>query len=70
MKKIKPVPFRHRPKGLTIIYEDQDIIVVNKSCGLLTVEANYEKVIFDYADSIFYVDARKRYRTLRGDAIN
>ena len=44
MKKIKPVPFRHRPKGLTIIYEDQDIIVVNKSCGLLTVEANYEKV--------------------------
>ena len=44
MKEIKPVPFRHRPKGLTIIYEDQDIIVVNKSCGLLTVEANYEKV--------------------------
>ena len=33
-------------------------------------KANYEKVIFDYADSIFYVDARKRYRTLRGDAIN
>ncbi|MDV5165674.1 MAG: RluA family pseudouridine synthase [Candidatus Scalindua sp.] len=44
MKKIKPVPFRHRPKGLTIIYEDQDIIVANKSCGLLTVEANYERV--------------------------
>lgn len=44
MKKFKPVPFRHRPKGLTIIYEDQDIIVVNKSCGLLTVEANYERV--------------------------
>ena len=44
MKKFKPVPFRHRPKGLTIIYEDHDIIVVNKSCGLLTVEANYERV--------------------------
>jgi len=43
MKKFKPVPFRHRPKGLTIIYEDQDIIVINKNCGLLTVEANYEK---------------------------
>ncbi len=43
MKKTKPVPFRHRPKGLTIIYEDQDIIVVNKNSGLLTVEANYEK---------------------------
>jgi len=30
----------------------------------------YEKVIFDYADSIFFVDARKKYRALRGDAIN
>ena len=33
-------------------------------------KANYEKVIFDYADSIYFVDARKRYRNLRGDAIN
>ncbi|GGZ84012.1 tetratricopeptide repeat protein [Algibacter mikhailovii] len=30
----------------------------------------YEKIIFYHADSIFFVDARKRYRTLRGDAIN
>ena len=30
----------------------------------------YEKVIFDYADSIFFVEARKKYRALRGDAIN
>jgi TolA-binding protein len=29
----------------------------------------YEKVIFDYAGSIFFVDARKKYRALRGDAI-
>lgn len=42
-KKMKPVPYRHRPKGLTIIYEDQDIIVIDKSAGLLTVKANYEK---------------------------
>lgn len=30
----------------------------------------YEQIIFDHADSIYFVDARKRYRTLRGDAIN
>jgi tRNA pseudouridine32 synthase/23S rRNA pseudouridine746 synthase/23S rRNA pseudouridine1911/1915/1917 synthase len=43
MKAIKPVPYRHRPQGLTILYEDQDIIVIDKSSGLLTVKANYEK---------------------------
>ncbi len=43
MKKTKPVPYRHRPKGLTILYEDQDILVVDKSAGLLTVKAAYEK---------------------------
>lgn len=30
----------------------------------------YEKVIFNHADSIYFVEARKKYRTLRGDAIN
>jgi len=30
----------------------------------------YEKIIFNHADSIFFVDSRKKYRTLRGDAIN
>ena len=30
----------------------------------------YEKIIFDHADSIYFVDARKRFRALRGDAIN
>ncbi|WP_024769890.1 tetratricopeptide repeat protein [Aquimarina macrocephali] len=30
----------------------------------------YEKIIFNHADSIYFVDARKKYRTLRGDAIN
>jgi len=43
MKAIKPVPHRHRPQGLTILYEDQDIIVIDKSPGLLAVKANYEK---------------------------
>ncbi|MAP55837.1 tetratricopeptide repeat protein [Altibacter sp.] len=30
----------------------------------------YEQIIFHFADSIFFVEARKKYRTLRGDAIN
>ncbi|MBP0902663.1 tetratricopeptide repeat protein [Mariniflexile gromovii] len=30
----------------------------------------YEKIIFNHADSIYFVEARKRYRALRGDAIN
>jgi tetratricopeptide (TPR) repeat protein len=29
----------------------------------------YELIIFNFADSIFYVDAQKKYRVLRGDAI-
>ena len=31
---------------------------------------NYERIIFDFADSIYYVEAQKRYRALRGDTIN
>ena len=31
---------------------------------------NYERIIFDLADSIYYVEAQKRFRNLRGDAIN
>ncbi|MEW7289117.1 tetratricopeptide repeat protein [Aquimarina sp. 2304DJ70-9] len=30
----------------------------------------YEKIIFNHADSIYFVNARKKYRALRGDAIN
>jgi TolA-binding protein len=29
----------------------------------------YEQIIFEFADSIYFVDARKRYRLLRGDEI-
>lgn len=28
---------RHRPKGLEIIYEDRDLLVINKDAGLLTM---------------------------------
>lgn len=30
----------------------------------------YELIIFNHADSIYFVEARKKYRALRGDAIN
>ncbi|TXD81919.1 tetratricopeptide repeat protein [Subsaximicrobium wynnwilliamsii] len=30
----------------------------------------YEKIIFNHQDSIYFVEARKRFRMLRGDAIN
>jgi len=30
----------------------------------------YQKIIFDYASSIYLVDARKKFRKLRGDDIN
>ncbi|NND51748.1 MAG: tetratricopeptide repeat protein, partial [Flavobacteriaceae bacterium] len=30
----------------------------------------YEQIIFNHADSIFFVEARKKYRALRGDVIN
>jgi tetratricopeptide (TPR) repeat protein len=33
-------------------------------------KAQYEAIIFNFADSIYFVDARKKYRALRGDAIN
>ena len=30
----------------------------------------YEQIIFNHEDSIYFVEARKKYRALRGDAIN
>ncbi len=30
----------------------------------------YEQIIFNHEDSIYFIDARKKYRALRGDAIN
>jgi RluA family pseudouridine synthase len=39
----KRISKKHQPKGLTILHEDQDIIVVNKTNGLLTVSTDSEK---------------------------
>jgi len=33
---------RYMPEGIKVLYEDQDIIVIDKSSGLLSVKANYE----------------------------
>ena len=30
----------------------------------------YEQILFNFKDSIYFVEARKRYRMLRGDEIN
>ncbi|CCK78386.1 RluA family pseudouridine synthase [Desulfobacula toluolica] len=40
--KIK-IRYRYVPAGISILYEDQDIIVIDKSSGLLSVKAKYEK---------------------------
>lgn len=37
MSRPRPRSRKHQPKGLEILHEDRDIIVVNKAAGLLTV---------------------------------
>lgn len=39
----KAVPKKYQPKGLTILYEDADILVVDKIQGLLTIGTDREK---------------------------
>ncbi len=34
---------KHRPRGMTIVYEDPDIIVIDKMAGLLTMGTDTEK---------------------------
>lgn len=38
------IPIRKRfvPRGITLLYEDRDILVIDKSAGLLSVKARYE----------------------------
>jgi tetratricopeptide (TPR) repeat protein len=33
-------------------------------------KANYERIIFEHEDSIYFIDSRKKFRMLRGDPIN
>ncbi|MDA3885934.1 MAG: RluA family pseudouridine synthase [Candidatus Delongbacteria bacterium] len=39
-KTFKQPPSRYQPRGLNILYEDQDIIVVDKTNGLLTISTD------------------------------
>jgi len=34
---------KHQPRGLTILHEDRDVIVVEKPCGLLTIGTERDK---------------------------
>jgi RluA family pseudouridine synthase len=43
MRRRSPSGARFLPKGLAILYEDKDILVVNKPAGLLTVSTEREK---------------------------
>jgi tRNA pseudouridine32 synthase/23S rRNA pseudouridine746 synthase/23S rRNA pseudouridine1911/1915/1917 synthase len=36
-------PAKHRPKGLSLLYEDQDVIVIDKPVGLLTMGTERDK---------------------------
>ncbi len=42
-KEFKRPPKKYAPKGLTILYEDRDILVVDKINGLLTISSEREK---------------------------
>ncbi len=47
-KKFKPSPKRFHPKGISIIYEDYDILVIEKMNGLLTMsnENKHEETVY------------------------
>jgi len=36
-------PKKYQPKGLSILYEDKEVVVVEKPCGLLTIGTEREK---------------------------
>ena len=42
-KKFKIPPKKYQPRGLTVIYEDHDILVVDKMSGLLTMSSENER---------------------------
>jgi len=46
---------RYQPKGLTILYEDRDIVVVDKAPGLLTISTDRQKTETAYCRLTDYV---------------
>ena len=52
-KPFKAPPRKHQPRGTPVIYEDHDLLVVNKACGLLSV--SYDEAHNDTAyDRLLY----------------
>ncbi len=45
-------------------------LYLNKLNSVEKAKEYYQKIIFDYPSSIYVVDARKKFRELRGDAVN
>ena len=45
-------------------------LYVNQLAQPEKAKALYEDIVFNHADSIYFIEARKKYRMLRGDAIN
>lgn len=45
-------------------------LYLNKLNNIEKAKEYYQKIIFEYPSSIYLVDARKKYRKLRGDEIN
>lgn len=80
--KIKQMYEEAKQNYLKIItYHGDDILADDAYFFLAELYANqldnpdkakehFEKIIFNHADSIYFVEARKKYRALRGDAIN
>ena len=52
---MEPFTNRHLPRGVMIIYEDKDILVVNKPAGLLTMGTDRERVNTMYFSLTAYV---------------
>ncbi|MFH6768367.1 hypothetical protein V8G56_06450 [Gaetbulibacter aquiaggeris] len=57
-----------------ILVDDATFALANVYMNYLSdpekAKALYEDIVFNHADSIYFIEARKRYRALRGDAIN
>lgn len=52
---MRPSTNRHLPRGVSIIYEDRDILVVEKPAGLLTMGTDREKINTLYHSLTEYV---------------
>ena len=62
---IKPTN-KYQPKGLTIIHEDRDIIVVDKISGLLTMASEKERIKTIWSARINPADIKRERMRING----